>query len=103
MSFEFGERFPDLTQERIRASARKRRLALNISQKTLAEQSGVPLSTLKRFEQSGEVSLKTLLDIASGLDALEEFGDLFPEPEAMSLDQLETRARQRQRAGRSKG
>ena len=65
-------------QDRIRAAAKARRLALNIPQADLARRVGVPLPTLKRFEQSGEVALATLLRIAGALDALDGFGALFP-------------------------
>ena len=65
-------------QDRIRAAAKARRLTLNIPQADLARRAGVPLPTLKRFEQSGEVALATLLRIAGALDALDGFGALFP-------------------------
>jgi len=51
---------------------------LNITQRELAERAGVPLSTLKRFEQKGEISLAALLRIAGVLDGLKEFVELFP-------------------------
>ena len=98
MSFEFERKYPGQIQERIRAAARSRRLAFNMTQKTLGEKSGVPLSTLKRFEQGGEISLAGLLAIAAALDTLEEFENLFPKPVATSLDQLESGTRQRRRA-----
>jgi transcriptional regulator with XRE-family HTH domain len=41
----------------IAARARAQRLALNISQKELAERSGVSLGSVKRFETGGLVSL----------------------------------------------
>lgn len=65
-------------QDRIRVAAKAWRLALNIPQADLARRAGVPLPTLKRFEQSGEVALATLLRIAGALDALDGFGALFP-------------------------
>lgn len=68
----------DALQHRIRAAAAARRLALNITQADLARRAAVPLPTLKRFEQSGEVALATLLRIAAALDALDGFGALFP-------------------------
>ena len=82
----------------IRSAARNRRLALNMTQKELAEKSGVPLSTLKRFEQLGEISLAGLLAVAGATDALEEFQHLFPAPPVRTLDQLEAISKPRKRA-----
>ena len=81
-----------------------RRLAVGWTRDELAQRSGVAVDTLKRFEQTGQVSLERLLKIALALDALHEFGALFPEPPATSLAALEAQvaARGRQRA-RSRG
>ncbi|WP_194846873.1 helix-turn-helix domain-containing protein [Candidatus Neptunochlamydia vexilliferae] len=57
--------------------ARGKRLALNLSQKTLSERSKVSLSVIKKFEKTGKISLQSLLKIALVLDALEPFKDLF--------------------------
>lgn len=73
------------------------RLALGWTRAELAERSGVALDTLKRFEQTGQVSLERLLKIAMALGALQEFSALFPEPPASSLDELEARAAARGR------
>lgn len=86
----------DALQDRIRAAAAARRLALNITQADLARRAAVPLPTLKRFEQSGEVALATLLRIAGALDALDGFGALFPPvagPEGVSAGSGRQRAR----------
>lgn len=89
-------------QDRIRNAARQRRLALDMTQLVLAEKSGVPLGTLKRFERTGEVSLANLLVLAEALDVLDGFSGLFPAAEALTLDDLEANDRLRQRAS-SKG
>ncbi|MDS9469951.1 helix-turn-helix transcriptional regulator [Paracoccus sp. MBLB3053] len=82
---------PDI-QDEVRAAARNRRLALGLTQAELAERSGVPLGTLKRFERIGELSFASLLAIAEALDALDGFSGLFPLPEARTLDEVERRA-----------
>ncbi len=53
------------------------RLTLNLSQKTLAERSGVSYGVLKRFEQTGKISLDSLLKLSLVLGALENFDHLF--------------------------
>lgn len=79
-----------------------KRLSLNLSQKTLSERSGVSFGVLKKFERTGEISLKSLLKLALILNAFKEFQLLFsPEPlnNISSLDELlqdHTRKRGRQ-------
>lgn len=80
------------------SASRNRRLALNMTQKEVAEKSGVPLSTLKRFEQHGEISLAGLLAIARATGALDEFQQLFPMPPMRTLDQLQSVNKPRKRA-----
>ena len=46
---------------------------MNLPQQELARRSGVPLSTLKRFEREGLISLDSLLRLATVLDCLEDF------------------------------
>ena len=48
-----------------------------ITQKQLAARSGVSLGSLKRFEQSGEISLQSLKKIAIALDMENELEGLF--------------------------
>lgn len=73
------------------------RLALGWTRAELAERSGIAIDTLKRFEQTGQISLERLLKIAVALDALREFNTLFPERDATSLDELETQVAARRR------
>ena len=61
----------------IAEKARKKRLQLNISQQTLSEKSGVSYGTLKKFEQTGKISLESLLKIALALDEIHQFEHLF--------------------------
>ena len=68
---------PHEIAEDIGQRAKTKRLKLNMSQKTLSEHSGVSYSTLKKFEQSGKISLESLLKIALTLDELDQFEHLF--------------------------
>ncbi|WP_411976523.1 helix-turn-helix domain-containing protein [Sulfitobacter faviae] len=93
---------PSEMQDRVRAAARDRRLALGLTQSDLATRSGVPLATLKVFEQKGKISLTGLLALADALDAIAGFGTLFPAVEATRLDDLDKpTTRQRARSRRS--
>lgn len=93
---------PSEMQDRVRAAARDRRLALGLTQSDLAARSGVALATLKRFEQTGQISLASLLALADALDALAGFGALFPAVEATRLGDLDKPAA-RQRVRKRKG
>lgn len=80
----------------IAARAKERRLALNISQKELAERSGVSLGSVKRFESSGLVSLASLLEISLVLGCLGDFDELFAaKDEPVSLFSAEPKKRKR--------
>jgi len=55
---------------------KKMRKQLKLSQAELAERSGVSLGSLKRFENSGRISLESLLKLAHLLGRLKEFENL---------------------------
>ncbi len=59
-----------------------------ITQKQLAIRSGVSLGSLKRFEQSGEISLQSLTKIAIALDVEEELENLFDNVPFASIEEV---------------
>ncbi len=54
-----------------------RRKKLKITQLILSQKSDVSLASIKRFEQTGEISLKFLIKIAIVLNCEEDFNLLF--------------------------
>ena len=85
----------------IAARLRQRRLELNLTQKSLAAKSGVSLGTLKRFENSYEISLKHLLMLAVVLNSTEDFHLLFSKRQYESIDEvLNTAASKNRKRGR---
>ena len=48
-----------------------------ISQSELADKSGVSLGSIKRFEQTGQISLESLLKLAHLFDRLDDFDSVF--------------------------
>lgn len=48
-----------------------------MAQSQLAEKSGVSLGSLKRFEQTGQISFESLLLLSNFFDRLNEFDELF--------------------------
>ena len=74
-----------------------RRLAIGWTRDELARRAQVAPDTLKRFEQTGQVSLDRLLRIAMVLDAMHEFDAVFSPIDARSIDELEQHAQARTR------
>ena len=73
-----------LIAERLRNIRRRRR----ISQQELSQKSGVSLGSLKRFEQTGEISLKSLTKLAIALEIDDELAQLFSEVPCLSLEEI---------------
>ena len=86
-------------QDEVAAAARKRRLALQITQAELSARSGVAIATLRRFEAGGPATMATVLAVAESLGVLGGFAALFPLPEPTSLDELRAQ-RRRQRVSK---
>ena len=76
------------------------RLSRNISQEALSEQSSVTLATLRRFEQTGEISLKHLVNLAIALNRAGDFSELFRQMPPTDLFSEEVPKRLRARASR---
>ena len=62
-----------------------RRKEAKISQSKLSTLSGVSFGSIRRFEETGEVSLKSLIKIANALDYLEDFDLLFRRKKLINL------------------
>ena len=59
-----------------------------LSQKSLALRSGVSLGSLKRFEQTGEISLQSLTKIAIALEVEGELEELFSKVPFASIEEV---------------
>ena len=64
------------------------RKARKLSLKRLSEISGVSYGSLKRFETSGEISLKSLIKIAIVLDCTDAFWELFASATPQSIQEI---------------
>ncbi len=56
---------------------KKLRKRLSLTQADMAERSGVSLGSLKRFENTGKISLESLLKLAHFIGRLEDFDTVF--------------------------
>ncbi|MFI5379627.1 MAG: helix-turn-helix transcriptional regulator [Tepidisphaerales bacterium] len=93
---------PPEMQRAVADRVRQVRLDLGLKQATLAGRAGVTLASLRRFEQTGEASLKLFLRVCHALGRLDEFDAILRPPPARSLAELEAREtrRPRQRGSR---
>ena len=68
---------------------RKRRVEKNITRQRIAELSGVPLSTVARFEQKGLIAFESLIKLAMALGYTSEIKDLFSTPKFDTMEELD--------------
>lgn len=73
--WETAEELNQKLADRVRNIRRRR----SISQQKLADISGVSYGSIKRFEQTGQISLLSLTRIAMALDIADELRNLFTE------------------------
>ncbi len=67
---------------------RRMRKEKNTTIKALSENSGVPYSTIRRFESSGEISFLALVKMTSALGEDEQIGNLFAERVPASIEEV---------------
>ncbi len=79
---------PDEVNKNIAARMRQRRKEQHLSQTQLALRSNVSLGSLKRFEQTGEISLTSLVKIAFALGCEEDFDALFARKGYTSIQEV---------------
>lgn len=87
-TFNFKQNTPQEINSLIAGRIRNIRKRRKISQIKLSEKSGVSLGSVKRFEQSGEISLLSLTKIAIALGIDQELMDLFAEIPFLSIEEV---------------
>ena len=70
--------------ERVKILRKRKKL----SQSELAKISGVSFGSIKRFENQGEISLKSLAKIAKSLSCLDEIRKLFTNVQYLSIEEV---------------
>lgn len=83
---------PEETAQELAQKTRRLRLLRNWKQTTLAERSGVTLASLRRFERTGQVSLKNLLRLCFTLGRLDDFQPVLLHADANSIRELEAKS-----------
>lgn len=82
------DRSPDSLMSGIAQRVKKRRLEKEWTQKLMASKAGLTLASYRRFESSGEISLRSLVMLAFALDMTDEFETLFNSKTYQSIDDL---------------
>jgi transcriptional regulator with XRE-family HTH domain len=86
---------PPETEQLLAERFKTLRLQAGYKRTTLASRAGVSPASLKRFETTGQVSLKNFLRLAHALNRLPEFAELLTPPKANSLAELRELVRQK--------
>jgi len=80
---------PETVAMQLAHRCKQLRLLRRWKQSSLAARAGVSLASLRRFEQTGRISLQHLLGITFALGRLSDFEVLFQQPAADSIATLE--------------
>ncbi len=92
-------KFPNEIAKDIAVKEKTKRKKRKLTQAELSARAGVSLASLKRFEQTGEISFVSLLKLAAVLDELDDFEKLFSNETYESIQEV---IDERNRASRSK-
>ena len=67
---------------------KERRLEIKLTQKSFSKRAGMGYEAYRRFENSGEITLKNLVLCAIALDSAEDFAGLFSRKSYQNMDVL---------------
>ncbi len=81
-------KLPNEIQRALSSSFRTARKARKHGRREASVRSGVPEATIRRFEDTGEISLRQLLMLCDVYGSPEVVEALFPKPEPQSMDEL---------------
>lgn len=95
---------PERGARDVGAAAKRLRLEMNLTRDTLSERSGVPTSTLRRFEETGLAPFLTVVRLAYALSCEDDVRRLFEARDTLpgSIDEMldQENAPPRKRASR---
>ena len=77
-----------ITMQRLAENLRARRLERKLSTKSLSAMSGVPASSIQRFELKHSISLESYVKLAKALGYSEELMQLLAEPKYDTMEEL---------------
>lgn len=74
--------------EEIARRVKLRRKELGLTQAQLASKAGMSLGSYKRFEQTGQISLLSLANVAIAVNCEQDFDALFAQPQYASIEDV---------------
>ena len=77
-----------VTMQRLAENLKARRLEKKLSTRSLSEMSGVPASSIQRFELKHAISLESYVKLAKALGYSEEIMQLLAEPKYDTMEEL---------------
>ncbi len=86
--FVFNIKTPQEVEELVASRIRMIRKRKKMSQVKLSEKSGVSLGSVKRFENTGDISFKSLIKISIALGIENELIDLFRQVPYESIEEV---------------
>lgn len=87
-SYTFDPYPLQVTMQRLAENLKARRLEKKLSTKSLAAMSGVPASSIQRFELKHSISLESYVKLAKALGYSEELMQLLAEPKYDTMEEL---------------
>ncbi|MDR2610076.1 MAG: helix-turn-helix domain-containing protein [Clostridiales Family XIII bacterium] len=84
----FNNRLPGDIALDISRRVKARRLEMDLTQKALAGRAGITFSTYRRFERSGEISLRGLILVSVALGMEENFDGLFTKRQYRDIEEV---------------
>ncbi len=85
----------------VASNVKAMRLGRNISQKEFASKVGIALPTYRRFETTGEISFRKLVEISKFFDLSSELEKLFTKKEYTSIEEVTSKKLNRKRASKN--
>ena len=89
---------PEAALESLGARIAQLRLSRNLTQASLAQESGTSISSIKRLEAGGNTSLETLLRVLGVLGLADRLLDALPDPAVRPIERVKLGGRERRRA-----
>ena len=79
---------PETYMQQIAQRERVIRKKMKLSRADLSKRSNVSYGSLKRFEETGNISLASLIKVAIALDCIDEFESLFRTKKPESIEDI---------------
>ncbi len=88
-------KLPGQVQLEVAVREKERRKRLGLTQAQLAQKAAVSLGSLRRFEQTGQISFESLVALSFALGCESELEGLFSKPAYRSIEDVISEARRR--------